>query len=87
MGEATDAYLKGYIDAATMLGAEMDRRSRGLPFRFARRPPHGSRAPAVAPRRRLGSEAAHTRLLLENLNKEPPDAEVHYLAHTLEEWR
>src|SRR6201999_3325506 len=26
-------------------------------------------------------------LLLENLNKEPPDAEVHYLAHTIEEWR
>jgi len=26
-------------------------------------------------------------LLLENLNKEPADAEVHYLAHTSEEWR
>jgi sugar phosphate isomerase/epimerase len=26
-------------------------------------------------------------LLLENLNKEPPDAEVHYLAHTSDEWR
>ena len=26
-------------------------------------------------------------LLLENLNKEPADAEVHYLAHTIEEWR
>ena len=26
-------------------------------------------------------------LLLENLNKEPPDAEVHYLAHTIDEWR
>ena len=26
-------------------------------------------------------------LLLENLNKEPLDAEVHYLAHTIEEWR
>ena len=25
--------------------------------------------------------------LLENLNKEPDDAEVHYLAHTVEEWR
>jgi sugar phosphate isomerase/epimerase len=27
------------------------------------------------------------RLLLENLNKEPHDAEVHYLAHTIDEWR
>src|SRR5437764_1028322 len=27
------------------------------------------------------------RILLENLNKEPETAEVHYLAHTLEEWR
>ena len=26
-------------------------------------------------------------ILLENLNKEPEDAEVHYLAHTIEEWR
>jgi len=26
-------------------------------------------------------------MLLENLNKEPDDAEVHYLAHTLEEWQ
>jgi sugar phosphate isomerase/epimerase len=25
--------------------------------------------------------------VLENLNKEPADAEVHYLAHTTEEWR
>src|SRR5437764_13924457 len=26
-------------------------------------------------------------ILLENLNKEPTAAEVHYLAHTVEEWR
>ena len=26
-------------------------------------------------------------ILLENLNKEPAEAEVHYLAHTVEEWR
>jgi len=26
-------------------------------------------------------------VLLENLNKEPKDAEVHYLAHTIEEWQ
>ena len=33
------------------------------------------------------AEKKNARLLLENLNKEPADAEVHYLAHTLEEWR
>ena len=39
-------------------------------------------------RRAVGyAETKNTRLLLENLNKEPPDAEVHYLAHTVEEWR
>jgi sugar phosphate isomerase/epimerase len=26
-------------------------------------------------------------ILLENLNKEPDEAEMHYLAHTMEEWR
>ena len=39
--------------------------------------------------RRAADYAAHRSvlLLLENLNKEPPDAEVHYLAHTIDEWR
>src|ERR1035438_2580445 len=32
------------------------------------------------------AETKKIRILLENLNKEPADAEVHYLAHTLEEW-
>jgi len=26
-------------------------------------------------------------VLLENLNKEPDEAEIHYLAHTVEKWR
>ena len=33
------------------------------------------------------AEKKKARILLENLNKEPEDAEVHYLAHTIEEWR
>ena len=33
------------------------------------------------------AEQKHALILLENLNKEPVDAEVHYLAHTIEEWR
>jgi sugar phosphate isomerase/epimerase len=39
--------------------------------------------------RRAADYASHKSvlLLLENLNKEPPDAEVHYLAYTIDEWR
>jgi sugar phosphate isomerase/epimerase len=33
------------------------------------------------------AEKKHALIVLENLNKEPADAEVHYLAHTTEEWR
>jgi sugar phosphate isomerase/epimerase len=33
------------------------------------------------------AEQKNALILLENLNKEPADAEVHYLAHTIEEWR
>ena len=45
-----------------------------------------------AGRERLKRVVAHAEnkgalVLLENLNKEPDDAEVHYLAHTIEEWR
>jgi sugar phosphate isomerase/epimerase len=45
-----------------------------------------------AGRERLQRVVAHAEkkqalVLLENLNKEPEDAEVHYLAHTIEEWQ
>jgi sugar phosphate isomerase/epimerase len=45
-----------------------------------------------AGRERLQRVVAHAEkkkalVLLENLNKEPEDAEVHYLAHTVEEWQ
>jgi sugar phosphate isomerase/epimerase len=33
------------------------------------------------------AEEKHALILLENLNKEPENAEVHYLAHTVDEWR
>jgi len=33
------------------------------------------------------SEKKKALVLLENLNKEPDNAEVHYLAHTVEEWQ
>jgi sugar phosphate isomerase/epimerase len=86
VGDAVDAYLAAYVDAAELLGAGWIVVHAGYHFssNVARRMDAGlqrlRRAVSYA-------EGKNTRLLLENLNKEPPDAEVHYLAHTIEEWR
>jgi sugar phosphate isomerase/epimerase len=86
VGEAVDTYLRGYVDAAAMLGAEWIVVHAGYHFSS-----HVTRRIAAGLdrlRRVIAyAETKNTRLLLENLNKEPPDAEVHYLAHTVEEWR
>jgi sugar phosphate isomerase/epimerase len=86
LSEAADAYLRAYIDASVLLGAGWTVVHAGFHF-----------TSDVADRMQAGLERldrlavyAETKgalLLLENLNKEPPDAEVHYLAHTLDEWR
>lgn len=86
LSEAADAYLRAYVDAAVLLGAGWIVVHAGFHF-----------TADVAERMQAGldrlrrvadyAEAKHTLLLLENLNKEPSDAEVHYLAHTLDEWR
>ena len=86
LSEATDAYLRAYVDAATRLGAKWVVVHAGFHF-----------TSDVAERMQAGldrlrrvveyAEKRRARLLLENLNKEPADAEVHYLAHTLDEWR
>ena len=85
VAEAVDAYLLGYIDTAALLGSEWVVVHAGFHF-----------TDDVALRMRTGlerlqraaayAETKGVRILLENLNKEPPDAEVHYLAHTAEEW-
>jgi sugar phosphate isomerase/epimerase len=86
VGDAVDAYLKAYVDAAAMLGAGWIVVHAGYHFSsiVTRRMAAGldrlRRVVAYA-------ETKNTRILLENLNKEPPEAEVHYLAHTIEEWR
>jgi sugar phosphate isomerase/epimerase len=86
VGDAVDAYLQAYVDAAAMLGAGWIVVHAGYHFssNLTRRMDAGlqrlRRAVEYA-------ESKNTRLLLENLNKEPADAEVHYLAHTIEEWR
>jgi sugar phosphate isomerase/epimerase len=86
VGEAVDAYLRAYVDAAVLLGAGWVVVHAGFHF-----------SDDVTMRMRTGlerlqrlvayAETKGAKILLENLNKEPKDAEVHYLAHTLEEWR
>ena len=86
VGDAVEAYLKGYVNAAALLGARWIVVHAGYHF-----------SSNVTGRMQAGLDRLHrvvdyaetknTRLLLENLNKEPPDAEVRYLAHTIEEWR
>jgi sugar phosphate isomerase/epimerase len=84
--EAADAYLRAYIDAAALLHAEWIVVHAGFHFTSDVQP----RMQAGLQRLQRMVAYAETRgalLLLENLNKEPANAEVHYLAHTLQEWR
>lgn len=83
---AIDEYLKSYIDIYSRLGAEWIVVHAGYHFskdKALRMEAGLERLKRVA----AYAEKKKARLLLENLNKEPEDAEVHYLAHTLEEWR
>ena len=86
VGDAVEQYLAAYVDAATMLGAEWIVMHAGFHFTSDRE------ARMRAGRERLRRIVAYAErkgalVLLENLNKEPEQAEVHYLAHTLDEWR
>ena len=86
VGDAVDRYLDAYVDAASLLGAEWIIVHAGFHFTSDR----DERMQAGLERlRRLASYAEQkgALVLLENLNKEPEPAEVHYLAHTVEEWR
>lgn len=86
VAEAVDAYLRAYIDAAALLGAGWIVVHAG--FHFSADIPQRMQAGLDRLRRAADYAARHrVLLLLENLNKEPADAEVHYLAHTIEEWR
>jgi sugar phosphate isomerase/epimerase len=86
LSEAVDAYMRAYIDAMPLLGAgsivvhagyhftaDVEMRMKAGLDRLQRMVEYAEKKGAL--------------LLLENLNKEPADAEVHYLAHTPEEWR
>jgi sugar phosphate isomerase/epimerase len=86
VGDAVEQYLKAYVDAAVLLGAEWIVMHAGFHFTSDRE------QRMAAGRERLQRIVAYAErkgalVLLENLNKEPQAAEVHYLAHTVGEWR
>jgi sugar phosphate isomerase/epimerase len=86
LSEAVDAYLKAYIEAMPLLGASSIVVHAGYHFTA------DVEMRIAAGLKRLQRMVEHAEkkgalLLLENLNKEPVEAEVHYLAHTIEEWR
>lgn len=81
-----DEYLKAYVDIYPKLGAEWIVVHAGYHFTKDKE----TRMKAGLERLKRIADYAEKKkalLLLENLNKEPKDAEVHYLAHTLEEWQ
>lgn len=82
--DAADAYLRGYIDAAKRLNAEWVEVHAGYHFTSDT----AMRKKAGLQRLQRATNYAADRgvlLLLENLNWEPDLAEVHYLAHTVDE--
>jgi sugar phosphate isomerase/epimerase len=86
VGEAVDAYPRAYVDVASRLGAEWIVVHAGYHFTDDK----AERMQAGLGRlQRLVdyAEKKQALILLENLNKEPADAEIHYLAHTIAEWR
>jgi sugar phosphate isomerase/epimerase len=84
--EGVDAYLQSYIDICPRLGAEWIVVHAGYHFTKDRDVRMQAGLERLA-RTVEYAEKKGARILLENLNKEPAEAEVHYLAHTLEEWR
>jgi len=86
VADAVTDYLNRYVDLFPRLGASWMVVHAGY---------HFTKDKALrmkAGRERLARVVAHAEkrkalVLLENLNKEPEDAEVHYLAHTVEEWQ
>ena len=86
VAEAVDHYLNGYVDVYGKLGAEWIVVHAGYHFTSDKE----MRMTAGLERLKRVVDYAEKKnalILLENLNKEPTNAEVHYLAHTIEEWR
>ncbi len=86
VGDAVEQYLKGYVDVYPKLGAEWMVVHAG--YHFGKDKEMRMQAGLERLQRVIAyAEKKKVLVLLENLNKEPVDAEVHYLAHTVEEWR
>jgi sugar phosphate isomerase/epimerase len=86
VSDAVEQYLKGYIDVYSRLGAEWMVVHAG--YHFTKDKKMRMEASLERLQRIVAyAEKKKALVLLENLNKEPADAEVHYLAHTVEEWR
>jgi len=86
VSDAVTDYLKRYVDMVPKLGASWTEMHAG--YHFTR----DKERRMAAGRERLKRVVEYAGkkkalVLLENLNKEPADAEVHYLAHTVEEWQ
>ncbi|MCH8223798.1 MAG: sugar phosphate isomerase/epimerase [Chloroflexi bacterium] len=84
LGEAADEYLAANIDLGRRVGAEWITVHAGFHFTTELE----ARRRASIERLKRAADLAETSgqlLLLENLNFEPDDAEVHYMAHTVEE--
>ncbi|HEX9382795.1 MAG TPA: TIM barrel protein, partial [Gemmatimonadaceae bacterium] len=83
VADAVDQYLNAYVDAYAKLGAEWIVVHAGYHFTSDKE----MRMEAGLERLKRVvdyAEKKHALIVLENLNKEPADAEVHYLAHTTE---
>jgi sugar phosphate isomerase/epimerase len=84
--DGVENYLKAYIDIYPKLGAEWIVVHAGYHFgkdKEVRMKAGHERLKRIADY----AEKKKAFLLLENLNKEPEDAEVHYLGHTVEEYK
>lgn len=86
VGDAVERYLEAYVEISPRLGAEWIVMHAGFHFTSDK---ERRMAAGLDRLKRIVSHAErHDALvLLENLNKEPDEAEIHYLAHTVEEWR
>jgi sugar phosphate isomerase/epimerase len=86
VADAVEHYLEAYVEIAPRLGAGWIVMHAGVHFTSDK-----ERRMAVGRDRlqRIAScaERHGAVVLLENLNKDPDEAEIHYLAHTVEEWR
>jgi sugar phosphate isomerase/epimerase len=86
VSDAVDAYLRGYIDVYAKIGASWMVVHAG--YHFTKDKPLRMETGLARLQRIVEyAEKKQALVLLENLNKEPEQAEVHYLAHTVEEWR